>query len=259
MLNERDWETFEKQQINLNHIKKIINSFDESALEIALSLSDSVERFNAQVALNALTISSALPENIVNLLYAVRYKKVIQIEYDEDLRFNPAGVSRLIASYYKKYGGEQVILMGKSSGPGDNGETPFHVAELLGVPCVTEVINISLTDREDILEATRLVDGGIVTQMIKLPAVFQIGNSPITYMRVPTLKNRIQTSNMKAIPFRLDDLCEKSAFIQKLNDLELISLNRLVEERKPFIIEGKNAVEKAVILYNQYLKEQLGK
>ncbi|AGK52069.1 electron transfer flavoprotein subunit beta/FixA family protein [Bacillus sp. 1NLA3E] len=257
MLGESDWETGENPRIDLSYTKKALNSFDESALEIALNLSDSSEGFNVPVKLTALSIAGDSIESFIKTLYALKYDKVVQIDYAGDLRFNSAGVAHLIAAYYKKHGTEQAIFMGKQSGCGDNGETPFRVAEILGIPCVTGVLNMKRTSREDVLEVIRQVDGGTVKQLIKLPAVFQIGDSPITHLRVPTLKDKMNTKNMKAITLSLEDLDLDPTSIQDLGDIELISLVRIREERKTKIIDGKDAFEKADILFHNYLKERL--
>ncbi|NMD71549.1 electron transfer flavoprotein subunit beta/FixA family protein [Bacillus sp. DNRA2] len=257
MLGESDWETGENLNIDLSYTKKALNSFDESALEIALNLSDSSEGFHAPVKLTALSITGDLIENFIKTLYALKYDKVVQIDYAGDLRFNSAGVAHIIAAYYKKHCTEQAIFMGRQSGCGDNGETPLRVAELLGIPCVTGVLNMKRTSREDILKVIRQVNNGTVTQLIKLPAVFQIGDSPITHMRVPTLKDKMNTKNMKAVALSLEDLNLDSTYIQDLSDIELISLVRIRDERKTTIIDGKDAFEKADILYHNYIKERL--
>lgn len=257
MLGESDWNSCNKLQIDLSYTKKALNSFDESALEIALRLFDESERCNNLSKLTAVSISGDSIENFSKMLYALKYDNVVRINFEDDLTFNSAGVAELLAAYYQKYGGQQAILMGRQSGPGDNAETPLRVAEILGLPCVTGVMNIKRTNQEDVLEVLRLADGGTITQMIKLPAVFQIGDSPITNMRVPTLKDKMKTKSKKVAILSLGDLDQDKSSIQDMNDLELISFVRLKEERTTQTIEGKDAKEKAEILFQNYLKERL--
>jgi electron transfer flavoprotein alpha/beta subunit len=95
------------------------------------------------------------------------------------------------------------------------------------------------------------MDDGRLRQRIQTPCVLSIGDAPNTYMRVPTLKDRmcygkrpIETLSSK--DFQLSDETE-----------ELIGLEVIHHKRGGILIEGKSPEEKARKLYEGHLKRSV--
>ena len=255
-MTESDWLIDDRLQIDLKYIKTALNCFDESALEMALKLSDTSDSFNAVTTLTAITVGDERSDPYLKNILALKYDKAVRIDCNLDLRFNPQAIAQLIAKYLH-YGQQQAIFMGRQSGVGDNAQTPFLIAELLGWQCISQVTEIELTSIPDTLKVKRQADGGYFFQTVKLPAVFSIGDSPNSYMRVPTLKDKMRASKKQIELLTLSALGETEKTLEALKDRELISLSRIKTQRRCVIINGKTAHEKAKILYDEYLKARL--
>lgn len=244
-------------KIDLRFVKTMLNCFDESALEIALKLSDFSESFNLSLNLTALTIADKRSDSFLKNIYALKYDKAVRIDCDKDIRFNPAVISKLIAEYIRTIGKQQVILMGRQCGEGDNAQTPLLLAERLRWPCITQVMGVELTEKENCIKVTSMLDGGVLTQIVETPVVLAIGNSPNTYMRVPTLKDKIKYSKKEIEYYNFSDFAVDEELIEQENDKVLIGLTPEVNDRKCEYITGNDSYEKAYNLYENYLKERL--
>lgn len=258
MLSDEDWIVDSNLKIDVDFVKKILNCFDESALEMALKLSDYTEGFNAPLNLTALTIGDKKLDTYLKTLYALRFDKALRINNYEDIRFLPEVISTVISKYVKDKNPQDVILLGRQSGEGDNGKTPLLVAEMLEWPCITQVIKIE-PDTEDRLKVTSMVDDGILTQTISTPCVLSVGNAPNSYMRVPTLKDKMKYGKTPIEVLEIQDFDIQGVIDSCSNAYELKGLERISNKRQGTIIEGKTPKEKAQILYDSYLKERLKK
>ncbi len=279
MLTEEDW-IVRDMDVELRFAKKEWNTFDESALEMALRLRDSwdkawaggvtgeavVETVNGAddgggeglgYVLTALTIGDAGADPFLKNLLALKFDHAARIEHGGDVRFSPAVVAELIARYIRE-SGQDVILMGNRSGPGDNGVTPLMTAELLGAPCITRVRDIRpASSASDRLIVESEVDDGILEQEINPPCVLSVGNAEKTYLRVPTLKDKMKYGS-RPVEVSAEHPREQpeptSSDGYRLKDLEYIDANR-----EGILIEGGSPEEKARKVYELYLKTRMEK
>ncbi|PAB60089.1 electron transfer flavoprotein subunit beta/FixA family protein [Anaeromicrobium sediminis] len=257
MLSHEDWIADSDLNIDVSFVKNMLNCFDESALEMALKLSDHSEGFNV-FNLTALTIGNKKLDTYLKTLYALRFEKAIRIENNEDIRFLPEVVATVISKYVKDINNQDVIILGRQSGEGDNGKTPLLVAETLRWPCITQVINIE-PHKKHSLKVTSMVDGGILTQIIKTPCVLSVGNAPNSYMRVPTLKDKMKYGKTPIDVLDIEEFNIEGLIKLYSSNCELKGLKKISNEREGIIIAGATPEEKAQILYDSYLKERLEK
>ena len=248
-----DWNACIEGNIDLSYAKKIYNCFDESALEMALRLGDTATGQGQDVDVTALTIGSGNIDNFLKNLYAVNVNKVIKIECDRDIRFNAFGVANIITSYVKKAGVYDVILMGCQAGVGDNGQTALLSAEMLGYPCITQVIQL-LPDEKN-LRVTNQIDEGIKSQSVRMPVVLAVGNAVHSYLRIATLREKMAASKCEIAYLPLDKIKITADEFDNDNDKTLVRLYRENKEKQCEYIEGTSAREKAQILFDRYLKE----
>jgi electron transfer flavoprotein alpha/beta subunit len=250
MLTEEDWVIDKNLQIDTSFLKPSLNSYDESALEIALTLSDASESARVPVELNALTVADSSATTILKTLNALRFRRVVRIDSLDDLRFRPLAIASILAQYVLKHAHQDVLLLGRQTSIGENARTHLLVAEMLGWPCITQAIRIELVDMNHLM-VTSQMDDGQLQQRIQTPCVLSIGDSPNTYMRVPTLKDRmryrkrsIETLSIK--DFQLRDETE-----------ELIDMEVIHHKRAGILIEGKSPEAKARKLYERHLKHSI--
>ncbi len=255
LLTEEDWAAATNLRVNTGFVKNIINCFDESALEMALKLSDYSEGFSALNELTALTIGEKKSEPFLKNLYALKFGKAVRIESDEDIEFLPE-VTAAVISRYAANNNQELIIMGRQSNTGDNSKTPLLVAELLGWPCITQVTNIA-PDKNCCLQVTNMVDGGTLTQVVKTPCVLAVGNAPCSYMRVPTLKDKMQYGKRAVEVLDIKDFTQPFDAAGTDFSCELKNISVIDNKRKGIVINGESPAEKAGILYHSYLKERL--
>ena len=256
MLIEDDWLVM-NNQVDTSFAKKEINCFDESALEIALRLSDKSKNLAIPSELTGISIGGQDIDLFLKKLLALRFDQAVRIDNQADLRFVPEVIAELLSIYIQKNPPE-VIMFGWQSGVGDNGQTPLILAELLGWPCISQVIDIDL-DQLTNLTVTNQVDDGFMKQVVTPPIIFTVGNAQITKMRVPSLKDKMDYGRRPITVIPSTDLISTFRFSQITQSKKLINLENINHQRAGEIIDSGTAEEKARILFDRYLKERLVK
>ena len=246
-LTDEDWVIDKNLQIDTSFLKPTLNSYDESALEIALTLSDTSESAKVPLELSALTIAGSGARPILKTLNALRFKRIVRIDSHEDLRFRPMAIASILSQYVLKRAPQDVLLLGRQTSIGENARTHLLVAEMLGWPCITQAIRIELVDRNQ-LTVTSQTDDGQLWQRVQTPCVLSIGDAPNTYMRVPTLKDRMDYGKRPIETLSIEDF-ELADETEELIDLEVIH-----HRRAGILIEGKGPEEKARKLFEAHLK-----
>ena len=88
---------------------------------------------------------------------------------------------KALAAAVRKLGGFDLILCGKQSLDGDTGQVPGMLAVALGMPCVTNTENLSLTTQ---LSLDRILENGVQKLTITLPCLVSV--QPYAYtLRLP--------------------------------------------------------------------------
>ncbi len=253
-INSTDWEVTDSLSVDLSYVRLVWNCFDESSLEMLLKLSDLSEGFPALVNLWALTVGQKNADSYLKTLYALGYERAVRVEEDRDLRFCPEWMAEVISAFVKKENTVDGIVMGSVSSDGNNGMTPYLTAEKLGWPCISQVIGMEPVDDTHVKVVSQQ-DHGNVTQVVKLPCVFAVGNAPCSYLRVPTLKDRMKKGKKSIEYLDISQLGLKKEISGE--GFVLTGLEPVRQERDGVIIEGETAAEKARILYQDYLRERL--
>ena len=251
-LIDEDWVIDKTFQIDTSFLKPTLSSYDESALEITLRLSDASEKTKVSIDHKALTIAGTPATTILKTLNALRFKQVVRIDSQDDFRFRPGAIAAILGQYVLKHAPQDVLFLGRQSSVGENARTHLLLAEMLGWPCLTQVVGIELVD-ENHLMVTSQLDDSQIQQQIQTPCVLSIGEVPNAFMRVPTIKDRMLYGKrpIEILPttdFQLPDETE-----------ELIDLKVISHERRGVSIHGETPRQKARELYEAHLKERLEK
>lgn len=250
MIAQEDWIADERLQVDVNYGKLMWNCFEEGALEMMLKLSDLSESFDVVYEMRALTIGEKKSESFLKTLYALGFEETIRIQTEEDIRFYPRFVADTIVDYVQNQQMQDLLVFGTQSTDGSNQKTPMLVAEALGWPCITQVVDMQPVDETQI-QIVHQEDGKLVTQVITLPCVISVGNAVCAYLRIPTLKDKMRLGK-KPIT-----CIQKQAPEHFMNDAELVSLQCVQQEREGIFLLGENAEEIGEKLFQQYLKERL--
>ena len=148
--------------IELMNTKMAVNPFCEIGIEEAIRLQES----GVADEVIAVSVGSAKSQEQIKVCLALGADRGILIETEEDVE--PLEVAKLIKAVYEK---EQpgIVIFGKQSIDGDNGQTGQMFAALTSLPQATFASNLEV--QGDKAQVTREVDGGLQTISVSVPMV----------------------------------------------------------------------------------------
>lgn len=244
--------------VETRYVRRILNCFDESALEMALRLSDARAKRGSATSLGALSVGGGETEPYLKTLLALGYERAARVEPEAALDFAPAVTASVIASFVRQRDHPDLVMLGCRSGPGDSGTVPFLVAETLGWPCLTQVIEVEpLAD--DRVRVACMVDDGLLRVTLRLPCVLAVGNAVVSQLRVPTLTDRLARKHE-----RLDVLSGADLGVDIAGDLRrgtcvLAGLETIDRARRGVIVDGATPAAKAQALFATHLRDLVEK
>ena len=144
------------------NVKMSMNPFDEIGVEEAMRLKEAGKA--SEVV--AVSIGPAACQETIRTALAMGADRGIHVETDQALQ--PLAVAKLLKAVAAKEAPGLVIL-GKQAIDDDCNQTGQMLAALLGWPQGTFASKLAFKD--DKLEVTREVDGGMQTVSLKLPAI----------------------------------------------------------------------------------------
>ena len=250
-LEAEDWKPDEQMQLDTGYVKQDWNCFDEGALEMMLKLSAGAEGLNMDFQLAAVTIGTPSAEAWLHTLQALGFRCADRISSESELRFWPEARAALLAAYCREVARPDVLVAGYQSADETCGLTPLLTAERLGWPCITQVTDMRPCD-DGHLWIEQLVDRGRVLRKVRLPVVLVVGNSPCAYLRVPTLKDRLQRGRREVPVYSAEDLGVDLTAVEQPG--KLVSLQAVENRRAGKSLPGTSPQEQARALYELYWK-----
>ena len=225
----------ETGQVDIAHVKKVINPFDEISLEEAVRLKE-----RGQVSeIVAVSIGGAESKDSLRHAYAMGADRALLIETDQPLQ--PLAVAKLLKAIIAREQ-PQLIFLGKQAVGEDYGQTGQMLAALLGIGVGTFASAIKLIG--DAIEVTREVDKGTQTLALKLPAIITADlrlNEP-RFIKLPNLmmakKKTLETVSASELGvdlaprfrvIRASEPQQKPGAIQLANVQELLTKLRQAE------------------------------
>ena len=258
LLSESEWISGSRSgHIDTSYLKTIINCFDESALELALRYADQAKERSLSCDLSTVTAGGTVCDRILKTLAALGYTRTERIQYDMENSFSSERTASLLANYVRQTGDFDLIITGIQSAVTCAGKTPYLLAEELGITCISQVTDFTPVD-ENSCRVTYQMDGFTCSELVTFPAVLAVGNVPNTYLRVPTLKQRMSSKKQPVLvltaiePDSPDSIDAESPEAT----VRLKSMEAYIKTRKGLILTG-DAEETARQLYHLYCKEVL--
>jgi electron transfer flavoprotein beta subunit len=148
--------------VELANVKMSMNPFDEISIEEAIRLKES----GTVEEVVAVSIGVQQCQETIRTALAMGADRGIHVLHDGDLE--PLVVAKVLKVLADKEG-PSIIIVGKQAIDDDSNQTGQMLAALLGWGQATFVSKIDI-DGENI-KATREVDGGLETLIVKIPAV----------------------------------------------------------------------------------------
>lgn len=185
--------------------KRILNSWDRSALQLAVDL-----KKDHGGSIHAISLCRAEDSDILREAYAMGADDCYQLT-DPQFSGNDAYVNAIVLSQaIIKLDPFDLILCGAQSDIGFSGQIGPRVAEALNVPQITSVV--SLTVEQDIITATSKINDKTRDQKIKLPVLLTLDKSikepkiPNALMIMKAYKKEIVVWNVKDLELALDQI-----------------------------------------------------
>ena len=148
--------------VDLGNVKMAVNPFCEIGIEEAVRLKEA----GVAEEVIAVAVGETTAQEQLRTCLALGADRAILVEADADLE--PLAIAKVLKAVYDS---EQpgIVIFGKQSIDGDNGQTGQMFAALTGLAQGTFASNVSVNGES--AEVTREVDGGLQTVSLKMPVV----------------------------------------------------------------------------------------
>jgi electron transfer flavoprotein alpha/beta subunit len=177
---------------------------------------------------------------------ALGFDERVLLETTADLRFDPIFVARQLAAW-QSCGGAEMIVTGSQSSEGQNGQTPWLLAEMLGWPCVAQVERFTLEPPFVIVEQRTMA--GVRRCRVRLPAVIAVRQYGDIALPVPGMRQRLAATRAEII--------RASVTADDVPRIACKQLERKTQKRKVQMIPGASPQEKAQALWNMHLRQRM--
>lgn len=178
-------------------VPRLINGFDEQAMEAALRLRDA----GLDCKITAVSIGSDLKDML---------KHCAALGADELIAIDPAGaefdgqvIANILAAYINSSGGADLILCGRQASDDDQGTVPILLGEKLKLAIAPLAREVALNGNT--LTVTRATPDGDEIVEGNLPALVTISNELGT-PRFPSAKAKMAARKMAPTDISLDSL-----------------------------------------------------
>ena len=219
-------------------VLKVLNPFDEQAVEAALRIKDKVGAL-----VTALSLGRGLDRVVTKKPVFMGADELILLEDDAFAGGDSWSTAHALAAAIKKIGTYDLILCGRQAADWNAGQTGSGIAQLLDLPCVTVARKIEVTDGKAQVE--RVTANGYETVEVTLPAVITVSNE-IGQARYPKIQNIRIANKVQPVVWKPADIgMEPSGAGIKGRRLTLQKLFQPVVEGTCEIMTGETTEEMA--------------
>ena len=166
----------------------VTNVFCENALETALQFRD--HRGEGEITVLCMGESSA--DDTLRKALAMKADHAVRVDARSNIPADSLSGARVLAKLIDKIGGFDLILLGREAGDWGMGQTGPYVAEILGLPIVSFVDEITTDESQLILR--RQTDDGWERFRCPTPLVATITNSDDNLPRIPKTRDIMKSS-----------------------------------------------------------------
>jgi len=245
---ENDW-IVDNNKVDIHYANRIINPFDETALEMMLSIKDE----NPSIITEAITIGDKSSDDILRKALALKTDTVTRIDLHHEKLRSPNDTASLL---YNQITSKNVdlVLCGKQSDIRNYGQTAQILAAKLDWPCFTDVYEIKYIDKKYTLKRLSGNNEQIVT--IKGPLVISVIQSENKYLRMATLRDML-FAKKKEIYTISNEVALKQLSESKIkNNLHSLYIEKQHKECKYLPLKQENNIYTEL---SNLIKEKTGK
>jgi electron transfer flavoprotein beta subunit len=222
-------------------VPPVIDQYAEYAVEAALKIKD------AQGGkITALSLGMKPARDVIKKPLSMGADELILLEDEAFSEGDSWSTAYALAMSIKKIGDYDLILCGREASDTNAGQVGAAIAEILGLPSITLVKKIDITDNKARVE--RVTDDGYEIIEVPLPAVLTISNE-IGEPRYPTIKGIMAAKKRELITWKSADIgVEPSQVGAAGRRAKMLKMFQPVHEGKCEIVEGESPEEAAVNL-----------
>jgi electron transfer flavoprotein beta subunit len=169
-------------------IPRLMNGYDEQAIEAALRLRDAGGEFTLSVV-----SAGSDPDKMLKHAAALGAEELVAIQVDPAMLDHHA-IALLLATQIERSGGADLVLCGRQASDDDQGVVPALIAEQLGLPVITVAREVKLEGTS--LRVTRVTPEGDEVVAVPCPAVVTITNE-LGEPRYPTAAAKVKARRVK--------------------------------------------------------------
>jgi electron transfer flavoprotein alpha/beta subunit len=196
--------------------------------------------------LTALSIGDERALHWLRHFAALGFDERVLLETTADLRFDPAFVAGQLAVWQQRCDAGMIVT-GCQSSEGQNGQTPWLLAERLGWPCLTQVERFTLAP--PFVTVEQRTETGSRQCRARLPAVIAVRQYGDAALPVPGMRQRLAANRAEIVrePVTPGDA----------PPVTCLNLQRKTQQRDGHIIQGNSVQEKAQTLWDTYLRPEM--
>jgi electron transfer flavoprotein beta subunit len=187
-----------KHALPAQGVPPVLNPYDENALEAALKIKES-----QPAKITVVSGGKLIPKAVIKKSLAVGADNLIVIE-DEPFEETDSYITAFIlAAAVKKVGAFDLVLAGRMASDTNAGQVGTVMAEVLGVPLITNARKIELKDGRAKVECAK-ADGYDVAEAA-LPCLISVSHE-LGELRQATVKGLIAAQKQPFVTWKVADL-----------------------------------------------------
>ncbi|UCG67129.1 MAG: electron transfer flavoprotein subunit beta/FixA family protein [Deltaproteobacteria bacterium] len=217
-------------------VLKVVNPFDEQAVEAALRIRDKRE---AKVTI--LSLGLGIDRVVAKKPLHMGADELILLEDEAFADGDSWSTAYALASAIRKIGDYDLVLCGRQSADSNAGQIGPGIAEFLGLPSVGIARKIEIIDGKAKVE--RVTTNGYEIVDVVLPALITVSNE-LGPARYPSIQNIRKSEKIQPIIWKRPDLgLDPSAVGGQGRRLKLLKLFQPVFEATCEMVEGETPEE----------------
>ena len=222
-------------------VSPVIGPYSEYAVEAALRIKD------AQGGkITVISLGTNLLPDVVKKPLSMGADELILLEDEAFADGDSWSTAYALAMAIKKAGDYDLIFCGRQASDWDAGQVGSGIAEILGLPSVTLVQKIDITDGK--ARAERVTDDGYEVIEVSLPTLITVSNE-LGEPRYPTIKGIMAARKKVPVIWKPSDIgVEPSQVGAAGRRSRLLKLFQPVHEGECEIVDGESPEEAAMNL-----------
>jgi electron transfer flavoprotein beta subunit len=181
-------------------VPKVLNPYDEHALEAALRIKDTCGG-----EITVLSLGSEFSHRVMKKALSMGADELVLVEDPQFNNIDTGATAFYLSAAIRTLGKSDLILCGRQAAPWDSGQVGLGIAEYLSLPCVNICSKIEIVG--DFVRIEKCLEDGHEVVEAALPLLATVSNE-LGKPRYPTLRGIRRATQMEPIILARADLQE---------------------------------------------------